>query len=984
MNLGPSFADGQDDLTSGRSNFPPGNANLRQALLFAAGNRRAPPLHVDYPGGAPLHAFANDWVRLENTADDHIDHDAFITSPGIATFKEILVKTILNLAIQPVSASPHTPSRPSTLPVDVDTQDWEILRAHGYDSEHVRLWTTILTTTDSVQAARLLTARPASDASSPNFETAIPAFVYLYFLDRGQIAPEAFRMLVAHMPTWYQELAVASSSFLENPPAQDSRRRHILAQDVKDSDPDPQSAVLQVQVFSACAGLLRHARRVWPESLPTIADYITTYIRLSHPAELDLLAGHVPSAAIARLTAFYNRSLYLLSDPTAVEPYKGTVFREAAQAAILTHMAQHSPPLIIDREGYRGVLRVQLAQAKTPQEAEWARLKSPSWPPWKEDRTGMDAVVGLEYGVSRALHVLHRMQEAGYAMQPWECAALIYAGWDTDLSPTIQRRTIMPNRGYSDGCHVWAARVRSTRTVHEAWACFLSYEDTHMMPHEEVYLAMFEKLVGEQKRLTFDPLSLSMGTNSPVPYHPILPGDTREVFPPPASIHQAIYTKTPPLAPRQLLEQMLRRGSGPSGRIMALLINNARSLDEGVAFLRSGSGRFPGLVENLLYDMNQPHDLDRIPNSVFSAVINLLMRFPHTPLAPLDPGAPSRTGVHRFGPQRDLDLRQPLGRAIYLIDTERRQYLPVWNAVLKGLARRIAPVIWTAWERTRARMDSRLNPFLPSRVDNLDKIAAFNLTRQVLTVMRDSDLTLDVIGFWHLCICIENATHAAYHIIEHDMEYKAKAVNPDKPRLPGNAVHKAKAILESATFVREQFWILIGQSPSDRDADTLLLGLPRLLTVPNAPTLHAYVRVLGLLRDYEGLQELILWMRDNWSELGLRREMDRNHAVVLRRCVVAMRVFLEGRWEGGYRHASEVPEEGIKEGGEGDVRSDTNEDAESADDETVEVGAPQLLIDRMIDTVSEVEEWGGWASDEEADLYVKTMKAIEEEWAVQE
>ena len=381
--------------------------------------------------------------------------------------------------------------------------------------------------------------------------------------------------------------------------------------------------------------------------------------------------------------------------------------------------------------------------------------------------------------------------------------------------------------------------------------------------------------------------------------------------------------------------------------------------------------------------MNQPHDLDQIPNSVFSAVINLLMRFPHTPLAPLDPGAPSRTGVHRFGPQRDLDLRQPLGRAIYLIDSERRQYLPVWNAVLKGLARRKAPVIWTAWERTRIRMDNRLNPFMPSRIDNLDKIAAFNLTRQVLTVMRVSDLTLDVIGFWHLCICVENATHAAYQIIDHDVKYKAKAANPDRARLPGNPVHKAKAILESGAFVREQFWILIGQSPNDGDADTLLLGLPKLLTIPNAPTLHAYVRVLGLLRDYEGLQELILWMRDNWSELSLRKDIDRNHAVVLRRCVVAMRVFLEGQWD-GYRHDSEVLEERGEDKDEGDVCSDIKEDANSADDETIKVGAPQVLIDRMIDTVSEVEEWGGWPSDEEADLYVKTMKAIEEEWAVQD
>ncbi|MDV2687690.1 hypothetical protein RYX56_25405, partial [Alkalihalophilus lindianensis] len=76
-------------------------------------------------------------------------------------------------------------------------------------------------------------------------------------------------------------------------------------------------------------------------------------------------------------------------------------YQEAAIIRILSAMAEHEPPVQIDREGYRAVIRLQLAMGKTDSEQQWAALKALSWPPWKEDRTRMDSEIGPEHGISR-------------------------------------------------------------------------------------------------------------------------------------------------------------------------------------------------------------------------------------------------------------------------------------------------------------------------------------------------------------------------------------------------------------------------------------------------------------------------------------------------------------------------------------------------------------------------------------------------------
>ncbi|KAJ4290929.1 hypothetical protein N0V90_010125 [Kalmusia sp. IMI 367209] len=155
--------------------------------------------------------------------------------------------------------------------------------------------------------------------------------------------------------------------------------------------------------------------------------------------------------------------------------------------------------ITVTRSGFQGTVRNQLSRGKTAQEMEWARLKGPSWPPWKENRNAMDESKDYMFGASRASRILHRLYDAGYEGRTWEEMAQVYAGWDTDLSPTIQTRTTLAqdsSRGRDSvpKSLLWAARVRTTRTRREAWACFLAYEAFKAPSSREVYLAMFEKL----------------------------------------------------------------------------------------------------------------------------------------------------------------------------------------------------------------------------------------------------------------------------------------------------------------------------------------------------------------------------------------------------------------------------------------------------------------------------------------------------------
>ncbi|KAF1352112.1 hypothetical protein BDV97DRAFT_139950 [Delphinella strobiligena] len=915
---------------------------LQEILRIAANKGIAPSYYIN-----PTHASATTpnalkrlLSRAEELSTDFHDNDKPDMFRGTSALQAVLAKKILKMVDEQIdntcSLNRHT-----------TTRDNQLLLKHGYDVTDLHNWISILTTQDSLRAARLLTGASGPPESLVDDHNSIPAFVFLTLLRRRQLSPAALRLLVEYLPTWCRAVALSDSTGLSTWP-RDSAASPDQYEDTAEPRPDLRSAV-----FRACMRSCRHARRVWPAAVPAIARNLISFLRLPPSADSAIIEDELPAQPIAELTKLFNRALHLIGQPIAIEPFKSLGHQETAQALILRHMAEHTPPLAINREGYRAVTRVQLAHKKTSTETEWARLKSPSWPPWKEDRTGMDVNVGLEYGLSRARHILNRMQEAGYSMKAWDDVALIHSGWDTDMSPTIQTRALMPAvSNQRNERQIWAARIRSTRTVQQAWACFLSYEDKAVAADEDVYLAMFERLREERKRhrLGEKHPTHSARQSDVLPFHP---GDGREVFPPPTSTHQAIYTKTAPPSMRQFHEHMLERKMLPSGQTLAFIATNATSLKEGLSYLQSSSAIYPDIIPNFLYRESTPDRLSHVPNAVFAATISLLTRFPHNSLKRSDRGE----SMYNYG-EYNVDLHQSLGRAIYVLDNERRPYRPAWNALLSSFARRDAPTISPTWRLLF--MQPAADPAETAR-QALDKMVAYKLTKHTLTLMRDIDVTLDADGFRHVCIIAENAaTVAAQIIAKHGNKASAGSkVDQSSPDQQDESLHgHAIEIRKESQYLRYQFRELVSVS-SDRSLDP---ALPTLLVTPSLAILHAYIRALGSLRDFEGLRETVHWMREYWAELSARKDEDRRGVATLRKCIVALRVFLDGHWENNIR------DEQLENRYEQEPESIQ---AQSYGTYENGIGASGDCLDDVQDIVESMEDWGSWASDEEVVAYME-------------
>jgi hypothetical protein len=829
-----------------------------------------------------------------------IDTDSSFTSPlkhedvhseSSKGTSNAALRTILDRRLQNL-ADAHSATSTS---VPLDEEETKIIHSLGYTQHQVDLYTEILFTPDSLSGARLLIT--AVDA---------PYFLYHQFLLRRQIRPDALRLLLDYLPTWTTAITGPRSN-------------------------------LVVIVFYR---LLDHCRRVWPDAMEFMATYLTQHLRLSDADLLSLHQGDTPASSIARLTSDFNKALLHLAKPSHMAPFKMNMLQEASQAIILRHMADHNPPLIINRIGYRAVARVQLAARKTPSEQEWARLKSPSWPPWKEDRTGMDARIDQEYGISRAHHVFLRMQEAGYPLRAWDRVAMVYAGWDTDRSPTIQKRVVQPLFRTKVQRELWIARIKTTRTVQQAWACFLAHQDEHLPSDPRIYHAMFEVLLQERKRLNLGPENIGHEVDDrDHVLDPLYPGDTLEIGSPPSSTHQLTYVRVEIPSVQKLYDHMREDGLSPANDTLAMLIDSAESLAEGLAYLETGADKNFTAVHTLLHDVKNYHqDLDSLPNLLFTSYIRLLCRFPHTPLNP------QLKLQWRYGSllKANFDLRQPLARALNLLVQQKRQYRPAWNCIFKALARRLAPTLASSWRALCARGVDLVKP--ESKL--YDQIFAFNLTRQVNLDMWENDLTLDEDAFLDVCIIAEHAA-SAVHTVFQDYGYKAEHASEATARLITNA---NTMFQEGPAWMRKRFYCLVsGMKDALPSSETSSMDtertLPGLYVTPGPALLHAYIRALGLLRDFSGLEELVHWMVDHQIELAKRRAMDRRGSIMMRKALTALRVFLEDRWE---------PSEPTRDD-DGEVY------ASFASPEQVEAIA--TLVDR-------VDGWGGWPSDEEVEYYI--------------
>lgn len=848
------------------------------------------------------------------------------------------------------------------------------LSGEGYDVTDLTTWDWILTAESAERAAIRLTVLAKQRYRNFTAEKPIPTFVLLFLLRRQDVNSRCLKLLLEHA----LDRLLHQGSFRGHGEA-----RHWSPPKQAEGGAKPflYPEMSEPTIFLVVVRLLRQARKVWPAAMVRISAMMTKYIGGTGVRSESTPGVPLKEQTSARLTFLYNKMLSLLALPSNLYPFESLAYHQQAQFIVLKRMNEFQPPLIITREGYQGVIDVQLRHKKTPRERQWAAMKALSWPPWKEEKLGIDRDIGVEHGISRASEALLRARESGYARQAWEDVAGVSAGWDTDRSPTIQTRAIIPrtqslHRGFKADAvlsppvqHVkelWAARIRATRTVDEAWACFLASKNlAESQPAEAVYYAMFEKLIFEAKRIKRRVLNDSVerkvnstGTSS------LLPGDCKETFPVPGP-REAIYVRTPTPDINEHLKMMVDDKIKPSGRFLAFLWDHAGTFEMGLTYLRESSLDFSMIQaligRNITHEVRQAR-LKLMEDHLFASFIAFLSRSApftlsikpdyHAGKLPLNTVF-SHLTIVKLGSTH----MNPLLQAFQLMEIRKPYYRPPWNALLSALARpgRVVSV----------------NSFQNRNRDVQDALT-WKAMCDVLSQMEEIGLDIDFSGFQILCVGLEKAILASRTVIRSNKEpvFPADGLDPEHGLHEENEerhsnISDAEQVLSTGVLVvKPLFKRLVApefgrnslaphasEPPEGLDSMRETARLPKLLEVPSPAQLHAFVRVLGHCGDYAGILELVQWMGDHMPELMAVANESMNGLHNARRCAIAIRVFLERSWP--------------------KVDPDVDERDAQGDQQEVEDGAPCEIVEKVVIIMDENKVWGGWPTDEEVTTYCR-------------
>jgi hypothetical protein len=764
----------------------------------------------------------------------------------------------------------------------------KLLRGKGYEVEDVVTWSWIVTSKSADQAVKRLFA--VSTKLSESGRTPIPLFVFLLILRSRDVSAAGLKLLMNIL--WTR----TPISGVRRPPS-------FLQIQVSE-----QSAVILI------IRLMRHARKVWPEALGEIVSLMTQLIGYGGSGTLTL-----KSEQAQRLCHFYNRILTLLSLPTSAHPFRAVAIQQQAQFRLLRKMNEFEPKLPVTREGFRALAKVQVAHKKTDLERRWARFKALGWPPWKENKSGVDAESGSTGSLSRAVDVLSRMGESGYNTLTWEKQARVLAGWDTDRSPTIQRRKLLARpplirsiTSLDDSLsadpereqEIWAARISATRTVKEAWACFCSFEkqcssdrlERQTLVHLAPWHAMFERL---------------FYSNRDIPGDHIDPGDGKETYPEPTSPHDFLYVPTEPPSVGELFNKMVTKGLKPAGRLLADLIDHAPTISEGLKYI--SQSLLTEIKQDVLMHAEKYHPayiretLSTIPDFLLAAFVRLLTRARSPDLELYRPTSASSLSNHQSRWPRKLRVTPNL-YAAQLVAISETPYLPTWHALFAGLLRQL--------RRSKFKKDRKY--------DGVYKI--WISMQGLLQTMANAGMAVDV-------SCLQ----VIYQISE-----EVIMCSPHLGSAPGRGSPQHIANAAKLT-VKSLFHQVVAGYHDPPSKSWLPIGAEvSLLTVPSPATLPGLVRVLGIAGDSNAILCLLRWMSRFAPELNaVSKEVSNGHRM-LRRTIITMRVFLERSW--------------------------TEPNSESV------TLISQSLLDEAEQLVQQHARWGGWPTDGEVEDYLKNYK----------
>ncbi|CAF9932222.1 MAG: hypothetical protein HETSPECPRED_008304 [Heterodermia speciosa] len=836
------------------------------------------------------------------------------------------------------------------------------IHEQGYEPEDLVSWAWIVTADSTDRAVRRLMALSAESRFGSSESRMIPTFLFLFALRRSNWSARAVRMMIIHGRDRLESYSVAQGQPLDAAyEFSKTRAQDLQPPGISHRFMSKSNVVMMV------IRLLRHARRAWPEAVVFIAMMFTKYEEQSYDTPLE-------RRKIAELTYDYNTILSLLAIPASIYPFLSVSAQQQAQFTIIRRMNEFDPPLVVDREGYRAVIRLQLAHKKTLQERDWASLKATSWPPWKQDKLGLDAEKDIQYGQSGASQAIRQLQEAGYALGEWESSAEILAGWDTDGTPTIQRRAWNPrptdsrNGGVEESTpsHApkaleWKARIQATRTIDEAWACFLAFKDTMSRDgipskHPQVYEAMAERIVFDQKRsVATEQGRLQEAEPQPGDITP-LPGDGKEVFERPGP-QEAIYVRSSAPNMDEFFDMMLQDNVVPSQRCLAFILSHATTFPNGVHYLLH-SHLPEELVRTLLIGDPTPiaHPIihrDTMSNFLFGGFIHFLTRFPRRIRNEdlIEFNFPER-GAPGTGHQRVNAMVQ----ACKVVVAYKPYYRPPWNSLLLALVEKGVSLETVAGNVNR----------------ELQELLAWQTMQKLVDEMQRIGLGLDFSGFRYVCIGYENAFVAKEELAT------ATCFPSVRDHIRERLGCSVRGIIhDGVSYIKDLFTTIVYGAPARHriawlespfpEADALL---PRLLETPSPAHIHPLIRIFGLRGDHRPIVEFVEWMGKFAPELQTRADELMNGKRMLRQCLTAAVVFLEQRWL--------PPEERMKYG----ERYNDRSAEESGDDagrtiacESIDLAKISSLAMRFRRVIDENPDWGGWPSEDEIDMYMEHTRS---------
>ncbi|KAL8685515.1 MAG: hypothetical protein Q9218_007715 [Villophora microphyllina] len=802
------------------------------------------------------------------------------------------------------------------------------LAVTGYGLHDFAAWNWILSGKTAVDAiSRLKLLNTCTLATAARFGR-IPLFVFIQLLKRQDVSAHALALLIQR--AWI---------LLE---LRDSPEHHTTSDNSSRANSSYRAPQFPLDTFAIMVvRLLRHSRKVWPAACVNIASLWTTHAGIGLAVQREE-HDEMNTEIRMRLAFCYNRILSVLALAPEERPYQSAHHRQRAQFMLIRRMNEFQPPLDINREGYRAVTRVQLAHSKTAQERKWADLKAISWPPWKEDKLGPDASIGVEHGISRASNAIHRMGEAGYGNRTWEKGAHILAGWDTDGSPTIQTRSIslpmtavdVPLTQLEEGSEtrretlpsevdaLWAARIKATRTLQEAWSCFLACKDQGVPLTPQVYFVMFEKLVYNNKRVHHNPETQALVDEGEEEEHLALPGDGKEVAALSTPHNEAVSTREPLPTFLSLFEQMTHDQVHPSGRFLEFLLKHAITYAEGVAILNA-SDLSESMKGVLTLRNGEPSSdvtgiLEELPLWLFAAYIEFICRSLVLP-------------THR----NSYEKYQLLRHAFKLVNIRKPFYVPPWRSLFALLAQPGSIVEWKRHNR-------------PQSVRKLQEACG------LLECLDSMRLDLDFKGFVALLAIVQHAATAS-----------KRTIATARPKSIDAAIDAAQAVLDSAlSIVKVRFSQMVQPTPeihrvsdgpfqsSYEPSDAGISSgsdpppLPKLVQVPHPTHLHAYVHFLGQFEDYDGLLTLVQWMSGCSNQILDEAKEYSNGLRSMRTCLTAIRVYVEQPLI-GYDEAKEIP-----------------------DSERERYRKSMGLLDSVRKVVENNEDLSPWPSDGEVDRYI--------------